>query len=117
MFSRRFESLNQKYENIYLIRNEREIKIYDKFGRAFEPDFLLFCKQREREQMTYQVFIEPKGKYLMGQDKWKDDFLKEISSTQKTITIHTDTYLITAVPFYNYSTENEFKASLSKILE
>lgn len=116
MFSRRFESLNQKYENIYLVRNEREIKIYDKFGRAFEPDFLLFCKQREGEQMTYQVFIEPKGKYLMGQDKWKEDFLKEISSTKKTISIHTDTYLITAVPFYNYSSENEFKASLLKAL-
>lgn len=116
MFSRRFEGLNQKFENIYLIRNEREIKIFDKLGRAFEPDFLLFCKQRDGEQMTFQVFIEPKGEHLKGHDKWKEDFLKEIRTEQKTIKIHTDTYLITAVPFYNYNNENEFKTTLENTL-
>jgi len=116
LFSRRFEGLNQKFENIYLIRNEREIKIFDKLGRAFEPDFLLFCKQRDAEQVTFQVFIEPKGEHLKGHDKWKEDFLKEIRNEQKAIKIHTDTYLITAVPFYNYSNENEFKSSLENAL-
>lgn len=116
LFSRRFEGLNQRFENIYLIRNEREIKIFDKLGRAFEPDFLLFCKQRDGEQMTFQVFIEPKGNHLLGHDKWKEDFLKEISTEQKTIKIHTDTYLITAVPFYNYNNENEFKTTLENTL-
>ncbi len=116
LFSRRFEGLNQKFENIYLIRNEREIKIFDKLGRAFEPDFLLFCKQRDGEQMTFQVFIEPKGEHLKGHDKWKEDFLKEIRAEQKTIKIHTDTYLITAVPFYNYNNENEFKTTLENTL-
>jgi type III restriction enzyme len=103
LFARRFEGLNQKFENIYLIRNEREIKIFDKLGRAFEPDFLLFCKQREGEQLTYQVFIEPKGGVWAPKDKWKEDFLKEIRTEKKTIKIHTDTYKITAVPFYNYN--------------
>jgi type III restriction enzyme len=116
LFSRRFEGLNQKFENIYLIRNEREIKIFDKLGRAFEPDFLLFCKQRDGEQMTFQVFIEPKGEHLKGHDKWKEDFLKEIRTEQKTIKIHTDTYLITAVPFYNYNNENDFKTTLESTL-
>ncbi len=116
LFARRFESLNQKLENIYLIRNEREIKIFDKLGRAFEPDFLLFCKQRDGEQMTFQVFIEPKGNYLKGYDQWKEDFLREIRTEQKTIKIHTDTYLITAVPFYNYNNENEFKTTLENTL-
>jgi type III restriction enzyme len=116
LFSRRFEGLNQKFENIYLIRNEREIKIFDKLGRAFEPDFLLFCKQRNGEQMTFQVFIEPKGEHLKGHDKWKEDFLNEIRAEQKTIKIHTDTYLITAVPFYNYNNENEFKTTLENTL-
>jgi type III restriction enzyme len=116
LFSRRFEGLNQNLENIYLIRNERVVKIYNKLGDAFEPDFLLFCKQRDGEQMTFQVFIEPKGKHLLGHDKWKEDFLKEIRTKQKTIKIHTDTYLITAVPFYNYNNENEFNTSLENIL-
>jgi type III restriction enzyme len=116
LFSSRFEGLNQKFEKIYLIRNEREIKIFDKLGRAFEPDFLMFCKQRNGEQMTFQVFIEPKGEHLKVHDKWKEDFLNEIRTEQRTIKIHTDTYLITAVPFYNYNNENEFKATLENTL-
>lgn len=116
LFSTRFESLNQKFKNIYLIRNEREVKIFDKLGRAFEPDFLLFCKQRNEEKMTFQVFIEPKGSHLIGFDKWKEDFLKEIGDSGKTIKIHTDTYLITAVPFYNYSSENDFSKKLDSVL-
>jgi len=117
LFARRFTSLNQKYENIYLIRNEREVKIFDKKGRTFEPDFLLFCKQIKGEQMTFQVFIEPKGSHLVAYDKWKEDFLNEIRTEQKTIEIHTDTYLLTAVPFYNYDNENEFKKTLEDALK
>lgn len=116
LFSRRFKSLNQKLHNIHLIRNEREIKIFDRYGRAFEPDFILFCSKREDKQLTYQVFIEPKGSHLIGNDKWKEDFLKEIGNEKKTIEIHTDHYLIKAVPFYNYGNENEFKRVLDETL-
>jgi type III restriction enzyme len=116
LFAKRFESLNQKFENIYLLRNERELKIYDKLGRAFEPDFVLFCKQKESEQLTFQVFIEPKGNGFIANDKWKEDFLKEIQHTKKTIQIQTDKFLITAVPFYNYSNENEFEKELENTL-
>src|SRR5690554_8057398 len=101
MFSRKFESLKQKFDNIYLIRNEREIKIFDKLGRAFEPDFLLFCKQRDGEQMTFQVFIEPKGEHLKGHDKWKENFLNEIREEKRTIKIKKETNLIQAGPFNN----------------
>lgn len=116
LFGRRFEGLNQKFENIYLIRNERVLKIFDKQGRAFEPDFLLFCKQRDGEKLTFQVFIEPKGNGFIAKDKWKEDFLEEIRAEKKTIEIQTDQYLITAVPFYNYANENEFKTTLENTL-
>ena len=117
LFKRRFEGLTKKFENIYLIRNERAIKIFDKLGRAFEPDFILFCKQINGEELTFQVFIEPKGSHLIAHDKWKGDYLKEINTEQKTIKIHTDSYLITAVPFYNYDNENEFKQILEDTLK
>lgn len=116
MFARRFESINQKYENIYLIRNERVLKIFDKLGRAFEPDFLLFCKQKNEEQLTYQVFIEPKGAHLIANDKWKEDFLEEIRRDKKTINLLTDKYRITGVPFYNNTNENEFRKSMEEVL-
>lgn len=116
MFARRFEHLEKKYTNIYLIRNERELKIFDKLGRAFEPDFILFCKQKDGEELTYQVFIEPKGGHLIANDKWKEEFLKEIREKKKTIKIDTDKYLITGVPFYNNANENEFKETIESTL-
>ncbi|MCL8537399.1 DEAD/DEAH box helicase family protein [Chryseobacterium gallinarum] len=116
LFSRRFKGLNQKFQNIHLIRNEREIKIFDKLGRAFEPDFILFCSQKKDKQLTYQVFIEPKGTHLLDYDRWKEDFLREMGGKKKTITFHTDQYLITAVPFYNHETEKEFERVLDETL-
>ena len=116
MFAGRFESLGQKFKNIYLIRNEREIKIIDKLGRAFEPDFILFCKQKKGKELTYQVFIEPKGAHLFEYDKWKNEFLKAIGNEESIIKIHSDEYLVTAVPFYNSESENEFKKVFEQVL-
>lgn len=110
MFAARFDGINAKYEDIYLIRNERVVKIYDNVGRRFEPDFILFAKQRNwDEPITYQIFIEPKGKHLMKNDKWKEEFLKELRKDKQTFDIDSDKYLITGVPFYNYENENEMK--------
>jgi len=117
MFARRFENLEKSFENIYLIRNEREVKIIDKLGRGFEPDFVLFCKQKSGNELTYQVFIEPKGNHLKAHDKWKEDFLNEIRSEKMTIEIDSDNYLITGVPFYNNENENEFKKTLNNIFK
>jgi type III restriction enzyme len=117
MFATRLEHLEKKYTNIYLIRNERELKIFDRLGRAFEPDFILFCKQKDGEELSYQVFIEPKGAHLVANDKWKEDFLKKMREEKKTIKIDTDNYLITGVPFYNYANENEFKEAFESVLE
>ncbi|MDA3861217.1 MAG: hypothetical protein PF445_08310 [Melioribacteraceae bacterium] len=116
LFAKRFEYLEKKFKNIYLIRNEREIKIIDKLGRAFEPDFVLFCKQKTGKELTYQVFIEPKGNHIKAHDKWKEDFLKEIRAKKMSIEIDTDEYLITGVPFYNFENENEFKEILESTL-
>tara|TARA_B100001939_G_scaffold346473_1_gene365324 strand:+ start:2041 stop:4596 length:2556 start_codon:yes stop_codon:yes gene_type:complete len=115
MFSRRFEHLEKKFENIYLIRNERELKIYDELGRAFEPDFLLFCKEKDGDEHTFQVFIEPKGAHLIANDKWKEEFLQKMRDERKTLQINMDKYLITGVPFYNYSNENEFIENLESL--
>lgn len=116
LFSRRFDQLNQKFHNIFLIRNERKLAIYDKIGRRFEPDFLLFCTRKNKENLTYQVFIEPKGNHLKGYDQWKEDFLLRLRAEEKTINIHTDAYLITGVPFYNYDDENQFAKELEDTL-
>ena len=108
---------SNRFPDIYIIRNERVLKIIDKAGRAFEPDFLLFCKQKTGGELTYQVFIEPKGAHLVANDKWKEDFLKEMRDAKKTLEIDGDKYRVTGVPFYNYASENEFDIELEDTLE
>ena len=80
MLDRQMDALKKQYDGIYLIRNERHFKIYNfSDGRAFEPDFVLFLHKKNGNMLTYQIFIEPKGKHLKEHDKWKQDFLKEIT--------------------------------------
>ena len=40
----------------------------------------LSVKQKNYEHtiLSYQLFIEPKGEHLTENDRWKEDFLKEI---------------------------------------
>ncbi|MGE7661320.1 DEAD/DEAH box helicase family protein [Peribacillus sp. NPDC097197] len=71
------EELQSKYDEVYLIRNERKIKFVEIDGiRGFMPDFLLYMKDAD---FTYQVFLEPKGDYLREKDKWKEDFLLSLA--------------------------------------
>ncbi|MBV6478452.1 MAG: hypothetical protein HGGPFJEG_01207 [Ignavibacteria bacterium] len=109
LFSRLVTDFKKIFDTIYLIRNEREIKIVDKSGRAFEPDFILFCHSKRKEKIVYQVFIEPKGEHLEAKDKWKEEFLLELRENKKTIHIKSNEYIITAVPFYSNRKENFFK--------
>src|SRR5690606_15787692 len=72
------EELEAKYEEVYLIRNHKKVKITE-IGktRGFMPDFLLYLKDTE---CTYQVFLEPKNKKLHQADQWKEDFLLSLST-------------------------------------
>ena len=111
--------LDDTYENIYLIRNERHFALYNfSDGRAFEPDFVLFLGKTNGESLTYQLFIEPKGKHLEDQDRWKEDFLKEIcAECHHTTVIENSEYRVIGVPtFYNSERENDFKAKLNQTL-
>jgi type III restriction enzyme len=121
MLDRQMEQLREKYEAVYLVRNEGHFKVYNfADGQAFEPDFVLFLRQKSGKLLTYQVFIEPKGKHLKEHDKWKEQFLKEIREqfADKVLTLNADTkYRLVGVPFYNTEDENEFKATLFEALK
>ena len=124
MLDRQMDTLKQKYDGIYLIRNERHFKIYSfSDGQAFEPDFVLFLQEKNGEMLTYQIFIEPKGKHLKEHDKWKEKFLKEINEKYKNEILEfltkrkTQKYRLVGVPFYNNTDENQFKQSLYEVLE
>ena len=115
--------LKEKYDGIYLIRNERHFKIYNfDDGQAFEPDFVLSLREKNGNTLTYQIFIEPKGKHLQEHDQWKADFLKQIKEkfAGKTLKFEpesgTQSYRLLGVPFYNNQDERQFKDTLESVL-
>ena len=120
-FKKYVDELKQKYDKVYLLRNERQLAIYSfDDGQRFEPDYLLFLHSSKTdgyEQM--QIFIEPKGSHLLEQDKWKEDFLLQIEKSATPVTTFADDnkYKIWGFHFYNeQNREIEFDNDMKKII-
>lgn len=114
------EALQAIYDNVYLLRNEKHFKLYTfDDGRAFEPDFLLLLTKKEQDlELTYQVFIEPKGAHLFENDAWKQDFLLDLKSTHRIEQVwQGKEFIVWGLPFYNYqSSKTEFIPAFENIL-
>jgi len=115
------EDFKNKYNEIVLLRNELHFVIYNfTDGKGFAPDFVLFMKDKEGKEVTYQIFIEPKGKFLEKIDEWKEKLLIQIKemfeSKDLTKFIETKKYKVIGVPFFNKLDENKFKDELLKCL-
>lgn len=97
--------LKERYDKVYLLRNERQLQIYSfEGGERFEPDYVLFLhtdKQDGYEQL--QVFIEPKGTHLLEKDKWKEQFLLELENraVAQRVFVDNNEYKIWGFHFYN----------------
>jgi type III restriction enzyme len=100
------ERLREKYEEVYLIRNERKVKIVE-IGtvRGFMPDFLLYLKDAD---YTYQVFLEPKGDNLREKDGWKQEFLLSLSQ-RNDIEILDENEEVRLIGIKFYSDDRELK--------
>ena len=112
--------LKQKYDKVFLVRNERQLHIYSfAGGERFEPDYLLFLhKQNDDGYEQLQVFIEPKGTHLVENDKWKEDFLLDIEDKAVATKIFVDDnkYKIWGFHFFNKDVRmNEFAADMSRL--
>ncbi|CAG8464409.1 32560_t:CDS:2 [Gigaspora margarita] len=80
-----YDKLQAKYDQIYLVRNERFFKLYNfEDGKSFEPDYVLFLRRKKpAKKLYYQVFIEPKGAYLKEKEDWKQKFLVALKEEHK----------------------------------
>lgn len=120
MLDLQLSALRERFDRVYLVRNEGHFAIYDfEQGRPFQPDFVLFLREKTGEILTYQVFIEPKGEHLAEHDRWKEDFLKQITAEYGNQVIKLDPkspYRLVGVPFYNLANQNDFKSSLEAVL-
>ena len=109
------DELKEKYDGIYLVRNERHFKIYNfDDGQAFEPDFVLFLREKNGNTLIRQIFIEPKGKHLQAHEKWKEDFLEQIKEkfSRETLEFQTKKHKLIGVPFYDNQSESQFRENL-----
>lgn len=120
-------NLKEKYDDVYLLRNEEVYKIYDfEKGRGFEPDFLLFLKGKDRN-LYYQIFIEPKGSQFMdksgtfkgGKEGWKEEFLQQITDKYGSgdlLRAESKEYKLLGLPLFNKGKENAFGEVFSEQL-
>lgn len=117
-FSEVIGKLEDKYDKIHLIRNERKFHIYSfDEGKRFEPDYILILEKDGFVVEQQQIFIEPKGEHLIETDKWKEDFLLQLKDNAKCIVYHTsDSYMILGLPFYTHTAAQKFKDSFEKLL-
>ena len=100
-------ALRRRFAKVFVVRNERELKIYDfDEGRQFEPDFVIFLQRRADDQL--QVFAEPKGRHLLEHDAWKEKFLLEIERGD-----------LIGLPFFNRDVERmaRFNEAFIRLME
>ena len=120
MLDRWIQESDKTYEDIYLLRNEGHFSIYNFFdGKPFQPDFVLFLREKNGNALCYQLFIEPKGEHLAENDRWKEKFLQEIRAEYRSkILTENRKYRIIGVPsFYHERYENQFKDDLNTALK
>ena len=115
-----YKKLAEKYDDIYLLRNEKDLKIYSFTSEdAYQPDYVLFMKKKSEEGGTdyIQIFIEPKGEHLRSTDKWKEDSMKQIRenadirfSTQST------NFNVWGMPFFTESKRSLFDTAMKEMV-
>jgi len=108
--SNSLHQMESKFKEIVLFRNEKHFPLFSfRNGEAFYPDFVLFMKTKNSaSQLTYQVFIEPKGDQFLDDkgtfvnsgEGWKQDFLMDIASEYKLL-IEDEKFKLIGLPFFN----------------
>lgn len=105
--------LKEKYKVVYLIRNERDVKLHNfRDGKGFEPDFILLLSEDENQipEVQYNFYIEPKGSHLIQNDKWKEDFLLEIKEKYTIFnSFENKNFKLFGLPFFNHEQQQKRK--------
>lgn len=108
--------LEEKYEQVYLIRND---EVYNKIGinefhgtRRFLPDFLLYLLHKDTSKVT-QIYLEPKGHSFIDRDGWKQRLLEALGNDAEIVMDTTiDEFNLLGVRFYTGTNHQEFEDEL-----
>ena len=115
-----YPKLTEKYEEIYLLRNEKDLKIYSFTSEdAYQPDYVLFLKKKNKGAKAdyIQIFIEPKGEHLRSTDKWKEDAMKQIrDNADICFSTQGANFNVWGMPFFTESKRYIFDAAMKESL-
>ena len=115
-FSGRFNELKNVYDKIFLLRNERQCKIYAfEDGGGFEPDYILFLQKKNSAPEIFQIFIEMKGDGYIAKDIWKEKFLLQLKD--KVLLNENSKYRIWGFHFFNQSSKGNFDADFKGLID
>ena len=116
-----YPKLIEKYHDIYLIRNEKDLKIYSFTSEdAYQPDYVLFLKKKNNNAKTdyIQIFIEPKGDHLRSTDKWKEDSMKQIrENADIRFSSQSTNFNVWGMPFFTESKRSMFDIAMKQSLD
>jgi type III restriction enzyme len=131
-FVKLFDSLYSEvqalgYANIYLIRNEKAVTLFElETGAGFEPDYVLFM-EKPGDRLVLQIIIEPKGDWAydaregdFGKEEWKQQFLMMLSqiTADSELKVGNKFYKVIGLPFCNGKhTAREFRESFEKVVK
>lgn len=115
------DDLKKEYDEVYLVRNEREFHLYSfDDGERFEPDYVIFLRKSKSigyEQI--QIFVEPKGSHLLEKDAWKEKFLLQMKNRAVPVKVLKDdnSYVILGLHFFNRDNRStEFDDDFQKLI-
>src|SRR5699024_2443319 len=108
--------LEEKYEKVYLIRNDEvynRVRINEFNGtRRFLPDFILYLLQKDTSKVT-QIYLEPKGRIYIDREKWKEDILKNLGrDAEISMEVSTDEFELLGVQFFTGKNYQDFEDEL-----
>ena len=105
------DKLKDKYDDIYLIRNDEQstgFKLREFKGvRGFMPDFILIMTGKE-DNAYYQVFLEPKGDDRLLDDAWKERMLETINDQDLIILDENEDIRLVGIKFFADSKRQDF---------
>lgn len=110
------KELKEEYKTVYLIRNDEaynKLGIYEYGGsRRYLPDFVLHLLSKDEKTVT-QIYLEPKGKDFIEQDKWKEAILLSLGQDiEIVLDIEEDDFILLGVKFFTGSNYEEFEREL-----
>jgi type III restriction enzyme len=102
------DQLQEKYDEVFLIRNDEtaqgSVKLHQfaknarvKHYEGFQPDFILYLLKGNE---VTQVFIEPKGPQLVERDLWKEELLLSLNTEDVVFAKETERAKLLGVHFY-----------------